>query len=82
MYEYSAHMTQPPDDDALLTTEQAAARLHVSRSTLMRLIYAGELETIRIPGVYPNSRNSKREHRIEPAAIERFKDRNRQRATT
>lgn len=76
-------MTQaPPDGDAMLTTTEAAAKLGVSRSTLMRLIYAGELETIRIPPVNPSSTDGSRpEHRIEPAEIQRFKDRNRQRAT-
>lgn len=81
-------MTQAPDgdDDALLTTRQAAAKLNISLSTLMRLIYAGELETIRMPPVNLDARKggrprngSRPEHRIEPAEIERFKDRNRQR---
>jgi len=69
-------MTQATDDD-LLTTRQAAARLGISRRHLYNLINAGEIETIRIP-----SRNGNEgEHRIELAEIERFKDRNRQRAT-
>lgn len=77
-------MTEAPDgdDEPMLNTAQAAAKLGVSLSTLMRLIYAGELETIRIPPVNPQTRDgSKAQHRIEPAEIQRFKDRNRQRAT-
>lgn len=76
-------MTQAPvgEDEPLLTTKQAAARLGISRPTLMRLIYAGQLPSIRIPSVNPRTRDGSRpEHRIEPAEIERFKDRNRQRA--
>lgn len=71
-------MTEPTDDDALLKVTQAAGKLGISRRKLMELIYTGEIETIRLP--------SKRtglpyEHRIEPAEIQRFIDRNRQRAS-
>ena len=63
-----------PADDALLTTKQAAARLGISRRHLYNLIYAREIETIRIPSTKGNTG----EHRIEPAEIKRFKDRYRQ----
>lgn len=61
------------DGDNLLTTAQAAAKLGITRHYLYSLMAAGEIATIRLP--------LGREHRIEPAEIERFKDRNRQRAT-
>lgn len=61
------------DEDGLLTTAQAAKKLGISRRYLYELMAAGEIETIRLP-LGP-------EHRIEPAEIQRFKDRNRQRAT-
>ena len=48
--------------------------LGISRRKLMELIAAREIETIRLP-----SRNGGlNEHRIEPAELERFKDRYRQ----
>lgn len=77
-------MTEVPDgdEDTMLTTRQAAARLGLSLSTVMRLIYAGELETIRIPPVNPQTRDRSRpKHMIEIAEIKRFKDRNRSRVT-
>lgn len=66
-----------PADDALLTTKQAAVRLGISRRHLYNLIYAREIETIRIP----STKGNQGEHRIEPAELERFKDRYRQPAT-
>lgn len=72
-------MTQTPGDDALLNTVQAAARLGISRRKLMGLIYSGDIATIRIP----SGRTGKAfEHRIEPAEIHRFIERNRQGAST
>lgn len=69
--------TTQEDGDDLLGTVRAAQKLGISRRKLMELIAAGEIETIRLP-----SRNGGvNEHRIEPAEIERFKDRYRQRAT-
>lgn len=59
--------------DNLLTTAQAAKKLGVTRRYLYELMAAGEIETIRLP--------HGTRHRIEPAEIERFKDRNRQRAS-
>jgi excisionase family DNA binding protein len=70
-------MTQATTDDDLLNTKEAADKLGISRRHLYNLIYAGQIETIRIPSVNGNDG----EHRIEPAEIERFKDRHRQRAT-
>lgn len=71
-------MTQaPPDDDALLNCRQAAAKLGISRRMLYELIYQGKIATIRIPSSRTPGKDG--EHRIEPAELERFKDRNRQR---
>lgn len=61
------------EDDDLLTTAQAAKKLGISRRYLYELITAGEIEAIRLP-LGP-------ERRIEPAELQRFKDRNRQRAS-
>lgn len=61
-------------EDNLLTTAQAAEKLGITRRYLYELMAAGEIETIRLP--------LGREHRVEPAEIQRFKDRNRQRAST
>jgi len=63
------------DEGDWLTTAQAAKKIGISRRYLYELIGAGEIETIRLP-----SGGSRPEHRIEPAEIERFRDRNRQRA--
>lgn len=72
-------MTQaPPDNQGLLRVVQAAAKLGVSRRKFMELIYTGQIETIRIPS---KTSGKPYEHRIEPAEIERFKDRHRQPAT-
>jgi len=73
-------MTEAPDseDDALLTTLEAASKLRISRRKLMEFIASGEIATIRIPSKNGVSRG---DHRIEPAEIKRFIDRNRQRAS-
>lgn len=68
-----------PGDNALLTTSQAAARLGISRRKLMELIYAREIETIRLPS---GRTGRPYEHRVEPAEIKRFIDRYRQPAKT
>lgn len=71
-------MTQATEDeDALLGTVRAAARLGISRRKLMELIAAGEIATIRLP----SKNGGLNEHRIEPAEIERFKDRYRSAAS-
>jgi len=70
-------MTQATDD-GLLTTMQAARRLGIGRRMLYYLIEAGEIETIRMPS---RTGRDGGQHRIEPAEIQRFIDRNRQRAT-
>ena len=57
-----------PADD-LLTTAQAAKKLGISRRYLYSLIARGLLTTIRLP----SEGDSKPEHRVEPAEIERFK---------
>jgi excisionase family DNA binding protein len=61
------------DDDNWLTTAQAAKKMGITRRYLYELMAAGEIETIRLP--------LGREHRVDPEEIQRFKDRNRQRAT-
>jgi len=73
-------MTQATEaaDEDMLNTIQAAKRLGISRRMLYELIAAREIETIRIPSSRTPGRQG--EHRIEPAEIERFKKRNRQRA--
>lgn len=65
------------DEDGLLGTVRAAKRLGISRRKLMELIAAREIETIRIP----RRNGSPGDHRIEPAELERFKDRCRQPAS-
>ncbi len=59
------------DDEDLLNTAQVTKKLNISRRYLYELIAAGEIETIRVGT----------EHRIEPAELRRYLDRNRQRAT-
>lgn len=66
-----------PGDDALLTTQEAAGRLKISRRLLYEYISAGEITTIRLP----SRTGAEGEHRIEPAEIERFKQRHTQAAT-
>jgi|HubBroStandDraft_2_1064218.scaffolds.fasta_scaffold315008_1 hypothetical protein len=61
-------------DDGLLKVSRAMVKLGLSRRKLMELIASGEIQTIRIP----SKNGGVREHRIEPAEIERFKDRHRQ----
>jgi len=71
-------MTQAPEDEKpLLRVVQAAAQLGISRRKLMELIASRDIATIRIP----SKNGGVREHRIEPAEIERFKDRYRQSAS-
>jgi hypothetical protein len=71
-------MTQAPEDEKpLLKVVQAATQLGLSRRKLMELIAAREIETIRIP----SKNGGVREHRIEPAELQRFKDRYRQPAS-
>ena len=50
----------------VLTIQQAAEMLAVSKSTLYRLINNGEIETIRIGSL----------QRIRPSALDRYLDRN------
>ncbi|MDP1570368.1 MAG: helix-turn-helix domain-containing protein [Vicinamibacterales bacterium] len=53
--------------EALITIEEAAARLGISRRAGYDLVAQGKLEAIRVGRLL----------RVEPAAIERFKVRNR-----
>ncbi|HEY5397844.1 MAG TPA: hypothetical protein VIL16_20850 [Trebonia sp.] len=69
--------TTDEDDDGLLGTVRAAKRLGVSRRKFMELIAAREIATIRIP----RRNGTPGDHRIEPAELERFKDRYRQSAS-
>lgn len=68
-------MTQATTDEALLTTQQAADRLGISRRMLYELISAGEIATIRIPSSRTPGRDG--EHRIEPSALAAFIERQR-----
>lgn len=70
--------TAPPENDNLLTTKEAAARLGISRRQLYNLMAAGEITTIRLP----SREGQGGEHRIEPSVIEDFKDRHRVPAST
>lgn len=65
------------EDDGLLGTVRAAKKLGISRRKLMELIAAHEIETLRVP----RPDGTPGDHRIEPAEIERVKDRWRQLAS-
>jgi predicted DNA-binding transcriptional regulator AlpA len=57
--------------DALISEAQAAKKLGISRVTLQRMRNTGE------PGSFPNFIRVGNQVRYEPAEIEAFKDRNR-----
>ncbi len=52
---------------SLLTLDQVAARVNVSRRTVRRYVERGELAAIRLPGLF----------RFDPPEVERFIDKRR-----
>ena len=72
-------MTQPPTTDGkprLLTVDEAAAQLGISREQLCTFMREGEIAWVSFP---PHTKQTGR--RVEQAEIDAFIERNRQRAT-
>lgn len=55
--EFRTGNTDTPSDDALLTTKEAMSYLRISRSTLCRLIYTGQLASYKVRGTWRFYRN-------------------------
>ena len=61
----------PADESELLTPTQVAARLKISRMTVVRLVQSGELPAVNV------GTRLKRFWRVDVADVERYKRRNR-----